>query len=170
EDLLGQLNPDNWLYREVRRKIEDVFLRGDDLAGLAKYYEAWLAKNPADVEVMGRLARTLATQGRLPESRTWLEKALDKAPKRRELRQALIAHLALEQKYAEAAAQYEAMDKADPGNPDTLREWGRLLLRDTSRPEPQRKQAALAVWQRLLEKRPKDPVVTAQVADLVRGA
>src|SRR5262249_12786919 len=37
EDLLGQLNSDSWLYREVRRKIEEVFLRSDDQAGLAKY-------------------------------------------------------------------------------------------------------------------------------------
>src|SRR5262249_4197982 len=102
--------------------------------------------------------------------RSWLEKGIAKAPSRRPLRQALIEQLVYEQKYAEAAAQYEAMDKADPNNPDTLREWGRLLLRDRSRPEAERKQAAYDVWKRLLDKRPKDPVVTAQVADLLRAA
>ncbi len=170
EEMLGNLNPDNWLYREVRRKIEEVFLRTDDLAGLAKYYEGWLQKNPADVEVMGRLARTLTTQGRLPEARTVLEKAIARAPKRRDLRQGLIDQLVFEQKYADAAVQFEAMDKADPGNPDTLRDWGKLLMQDSSRPEAERKQAASAVWKRLLEKRPKDPVITVQVADLMRSA
>ncbi|HEY1377965.1 MAG TPA: DUF1583 domain-containing protein, partial [Gemmataceae bacterium] len=170
ERLLGTLNPDNWLYRDVRRKIEEVFLRNDDQAGLAKYYEGWLHKNPDDVEGMTRLARTLATQGRMPESRSWLEKAVQRAPTRRDLRQAMIDQLVYEQKYADALAQYEAMDKADPNNPDTLREWGKLLLRDTSRPEADRKQQAVAVWKRLLDRRPKDPVVAAQVADLVRTA
>ena len=34
ETLLGKLDPESWLYREVRRKVEEVFLRTDDLAGL----------------------------------------------------------------------------------------------------------------------------------------
>jgi tetratricopeptide (TPR) repeat protein len=170
EALLGELNPDSWLHREVRHKIEDVFLRNDDQAGLAKYYEGWVAKHPSDIDAIARLAHTLSNQGRLPEARSWLEKGIAKAPSRRPLRQALIEQLNFEQKFAEAAAQYEAMDKADPNNPDTLREWGKVLLRDRSRPEAERKQAAYDVWKRLLEKRPKDAVVTAQVADLVRGA
>src|SRR5205823_1571295 len=93
-----------------------------------------------------------------------------RAPTRRDLRQAMIDQLVYEHKYAEAAAQYEAMDKADPNNPDTLREWGKVLLRDAAKPEAERKQAAVAVWKRLLDRRPKDPVVAAQVADLVRTA
>src|SRR5207248_4764499 len=66
EKLLGELNPDSWLYRDVRRRIEEVFLRNDDLAGLAKYYESWLAKHPTDVDAIARLAKSLATQGRAP--------------------------------------------------------------------------------------------------------
>jgi tetratricopeptide (TPR) repeat protein len=170
EALLGELNPDSWLHREVRHKIEDVFLRNDDQAGLAKYYESWVEKHPGDIDAIARLAHALSNQGRMPEAKTWLEKGIVKAPSRKQLRQALIEQLLFEQKYDEAAAQYEAMDKADPNNPDTLREWGKVLLRDKARPEAERKQAAYKVWRRLLEKRPKDPVITAQVADLVRNA
>src|SRR5581483_2473037 len=64
ESLLGRLNPESWLYREVRHRIEEVFLRNDDQAGLSAYYEQWLKKNPEDVEAMSRLGRTLAMQGR----------------------------------------------------------------------------------------------------------
>jgi tetratricopeptide (TPR) repeat protein len=170
ENLLGELNPDSWLYRDVRRRIDDVFLRNDDLAGMAKYYEAYVGKHPHDVEAMARLARSLATQGRVPESREWLKKAVEKAPTRRELRQAMIDQFAAEQKYADAIAQYEAMDKAEPNNPDTLRDWGKMILRDQSKPEADRKQAAFAIWKRLLDRRPNDPVATAQVADLARAA
>jgi tetratricopeptide (TPR) repeat protein len=170
EKLLADLNPDSWLYREVRRRIEDVFLRNDDLSGLAKYYEAWVAKNPTDVEAIARLAKSLSSQGRLPEAQKWLEKGIDVAPTRKELRQALIDQLIYEQKFGDAAAQYEAMARNDPNNPDLLREWGKVILKDKSKPEAERKEAAVAVWKKLLERRPKDPLAASQVADLVRSA
>ena len=170
ETLLSRLRPDSWLYREVRHKIEEVFLRNDDQAGLAAYYERWIKKNPEDVEAVVRLGRCLASQGRAADAHTWYEKAVKLAPSRRELRLALIGQLAQDQKFAEAAAQYEALDKAEPNNPDTLREWGSLILRDTARPEAERKAAAAAVWRRLLDARPTDAVTAAQVADLFRAA
>lgn len=170
ESLLGKLRPDSWLYKEVRRKLDDVFLRNDDQAGLAAYYEAWIKKNPEDVEALVRLGRSLAAQGRLAEARTWYEKAIALAPSRRELRLALIGQLAIDQKFADAAAQFEAMDKAEPNNPDTLRDWGGMILRDKARPEAERKAAAAAVWRRLVEARPNDPVTAAQTADLFRQA
>ncbi len=170
EKLLAELNPESWLHRDVRRRVEDVFLRGDDLAGLAKYYEKWLEKNPTDVDAFARLAKNLALQGRGPEAKAWLEKGLAVAPSNRALRQGLIDQLVFEQNFAAAAAQYEALDKTDPNNPDTLREWGKMLMRDGARPEADRRAAAAAVWKRLLEKKPNDPVVTSQVADLMRSA
>jgi len=170
EKLLSELNPDSWLYRDVRRRIEEIFLRNDDLAGLAKYYEKWLEKNKTDVDAISRLAKTLASQGRAPEARDWLSKGVAVAPNSRALRQALIDQYVFEQNFTAAAQQYEAMDKADPNNPDTLREWGKLIMRDSARPEAERRTAASAIWRRLLEKKPNDPVVASQTADLLRTA
>ena len=170
EGLLGGLDPESWLSRDVRRRIEDVYLRNDDQAGLAAYYERWLKAAPDDVDVMARLGRTLAGQGRAPEARTWLQRAVKLAPSRRELRLALIDQLVHERKFTEAAAQYEAISQTDPNNPDLVRDWGRLLLKDTTRPEAERKQAAAAVWGRLLAARPRDAATAAQVADLYRQA
>jgi tetratricopeptide (TPR) repeat protein len=170
EKLLNELNPESWLYRDVRRRIEDVFLRNDDLAGLAKYYEKWLEKNTTDVEAIARLAKNLSAQGKGPEARKWLEKGIEVAPSNRSLRQSLIELLAFESNFADAAKQYEAMEKADPGNPDILRDWGKLLMRDTSKPEAERKAAAAAIWKRIGEKKQNDPVVVSQVADLLRTA
>jgi tetratricopeptide (TPR) repeat protein len=170
EKLLGELNPESWLYRDVRRRIEEVFLRNDDLAGLVKYYEGWLGKNKTDVDAIARLAKTLASQGRAPEARDWLSKGVTVAPNHRALRQALIDQYVFEQNYTAAAAQYEAMDKADPNNPDTLREWGKLIMRDVGKPEAERRAAASAIWRRLLEKKPNDPVAASQTADLMRTA
>ncbi len=170
EGLLGQLNPESWLFREVRRKVEEVFLRNDDLGGLSKYYEGWIAKNPEDIEAMARLARALAQQGRGPESQSWLDKSIKLAPTRKELRLAIIEQYVYEQKFPEALAQYEALVKNEPNNPDYIREWGKLILKEKAKPEAERKQAAAAVWRRLLDSKPKDPVVHTQVADLFRQA
>ena len=170
EKLLSQLNPDNWLFREVRRRIENVYLRTDDQAGLVAYYEAWVKKRPEDLEATSRLARLLAGLGRGQEAQAWLEKGLKVAPSRKELRNALISQLLFEQKFAEAIAQYEQLDKFEPNNPDTLRDWGRLILKDTKRDEATRKKDAGAVWRRLTTARPKDPLVASQVAELFRHA
>jgi tetratricopeptide (TPR) repeat protein len=170
EAMLAKLRPDSWLHREVRRKIEEVFLKNDDQPGLVAYYEKWTKREPEDIEALVRLGRTLASMGRAAEALPWYEKAIKLAPSRRDLRLALISQLAGEQKFAEAAQQYEALDQADPQNPDTLRDWGALVLRDTSKPAPERKAAAAAVWRKLLIPKPNDPVTTAQVADLLRQA
>jgi tetratricopeptide (TPR) repeat protein len=156
EKLLGQLNPDNWLFREVRRRIENVYLR--------------TKKNPEDLEAISRLARLLAGLGRGAEAQSWLEKGLKSAPSRKELRNALIAQLVYEQKFPEAIVQYEQLDKYEPNNPDTLRDWGRLILKDTKRDEATRKKDAGTVWRRLTTAKPKDPLIASQVAELFRHA
>ena len=84
--MLAKLRPDSWLHREVRRKIEEVFLRNDDQAGLVAYYENWTKKEPEDVEALVRLGRTLAGMGRAAEAQAWYEKAIKLAPTRRDLR------------------------------------------------------------------------------------
>ena len=68
EVLLADLRPESWLYRDVRQRIEEVFLRTDDYAGLAEYYERWLEQHPDDVDAMTRLGEALAVQGRMPEA------------------------------------------------------------------------------------------------------
>src|SRR5262249_52855378 len=72
---------------------------------------------------------------------------------------------------AGAAAQYEALAKQESNNPDVLREWGRLLLRDATLPVSTRRQKAGEVWRRMLSAgRKADAALTEQVADLFREA
>jgi tetratricopeptide (TPR) repeat protein len=170
EAMLAKLRPDSWLHREVRRKIEEVFLRNDDSAGLVAYYQNWTKKEPEDVEALVRLGRTLAGMGRAAEAQTWFDKAVKLAPSRRDLRLALISQLVQDQKFVEAAKEYQALDQAEPNNPDTLRDWGTLVLRDTTKTPPDRKAGAAAVWRKMLEAKPNDPVTIAHVADLLRQA
>ena len=105
EALLSELNPEGWLFRDVRRRIEEVFLRTNDQDSLVLYYEGWIGKHPEDVEAMARLARYLSSSARVPEAMQWMEKALKLAPTRSDLRKAFIDQLVDQQRCAEAAEQ-----------------------------------------------------------------
>lgn len=168
ESILGELNPTSWLYRDVRRRIDDVFLRSGDQDGLVKYYQAWLEKNGEDVEGMSRLARFLAGAARVPEALEWLEKALKLAPSRADLRKTYIDLLAGEQRFDQASKQFAELLKAAPNNPDYLRDWGKMVMRNREIPEAQRREEAFAIWNRMIDPSTKDAVAVSQVADLCR--
>ncbi len=168
EKLLQDLNPESWLYRDVRRRIDDVFLRSGDQDSLVKYYQNWLASHPEDVEGMARLAKFLASSARVPEATQWMEKALKLAPTRADLRKTFIDQLVDDQRIADAIKQYEELLKAAPGNPDYLRDWGKLVLRNREVPEAERKLEAVRIWKQILESRPNDALTVSQVADLLR--
>ena len=168
EAVLANLNPESWLYRDVRRRIEDVFLRSGDQDSLVRYYRKWLDSHPEDVEGMARLARFLASSARIPEATEWMEKALKLAPSRTELRKAFIDQLVNDQRYPEAIRQYELLVASAPGNQDFLRDWGKLVLRDKERPEDERRKEAVRIWNQILQSRPDDALTVAQVADLYR--
>ncbi len=170
EAVLDDLNPDGWLYRDVRRRIEDVFLRSSDQDSLVKYYQSWLDKHPDDIEAMARLARFLSASGRVPEATELMEQALRLAPSRTDLRKSFIDQLVEQQKLEEATAQYQQLVEAEPENTDFLRDWGKLVLRDKSRSLGERREEATEIWNRIRDAHPDDALTTAQVADLFRNA
>jgi len=168
EKLLADLNPTGWLFRDVRRRIEDIFLRSGDQDGLVSYYQKWIESNPEDVGAIARLARFLASSARVEEASKWMEKALTLAPKRTDLRKSFIDQLVNDQRYAEASKQYALLVKASPGNPDFLRDWGKLVMKDRSVEKSKRREQAVKIWSRIIEARPDDALTQAQVADLYR--
>ena len=170
EALLADLNPDSWLFREVRGGIERAFLRTDDLAGLTSYYEGWIAKHPEDVAAMARLGELLDRQSRTAEAREWFGKAVAKAPSDGRLRRALVDQLLRAGEYDAAAEQFAELNRLAPGDADTLRDWGTVFLDDPSLPADQRLAKAEAVWRKLLDGRADDPVAVTQVADWLRQA
>ncbi|MCA9175369.1 MAG: DUF1583 domain-containing protein [Planctomycetales bacterium] len=170
EKLIDNLNPEGWLFRDVRRRIEDVFLSSGDQDGLVTYYEKWLGGHPEDVGAMVRLARFLASSARIPEATKWMEQALKLAPSRTDLRRSFIDQLMDEQKYVEAGQQFELLVESAPENMDYLRDWGRMVLRDRSTPKAESEARAAKIWNRIVAARPDDPVTLAQVGDLFRQA
>ena len=106
----------------------------------------------------------------MPEAMQWMEKALKLAPSRFELRKAFIDQLVDDQRYADAIKQYKLLAESDPGNPDVLREWGKLTLKDKSQPIEERQAAATGIWDQIIANRPDDALTAAQAADLYRQA
>ena len=170
ENILADLNPEGWLYRDVRRRIETTFLQSGDQDSLVAYYEAWLEKHPEDVEGMVRLAQFLASTARMPEAREWMDKAITLAPSRGDLRKSYIRLLIDDQQFTEAAEQYRVLSETNPDDPDILMDWGKLVLRDTSIPMEERKEEAERIWRMIIKNQPEDALTHAQVADALRHA
>ena len=168
ELLLSDLNPTGWLFRDVRKRIEEVFLRTGDQDGLVTYYENWIQGHPEDVGAMSRLAKFLTSQARLPEASKWMEKALELAPSRQDLRRAYISQLKENQQYQEASKQYQKLVESSPGNPDYIRDWGRMVLKNKEIPKSERESKAIEIWNRIIAARPDDALSNSQVADLCR--
>ncbi len=170
EKQLAQVNPESWLHRDIRRRIEEVFWSSGDIDGLVTYYTDWVKRNPDDVDAMMRTARMLAAQRRVPEAEQWFRDAIKKSPTTPEPRLALVETLAGDDRYAEAAKEMEQLVELQPANPDYLVRWGELIYSDDKRPQEERRQEAGEVWRRMLVKRGDDPVTVSRVADLLRAS
>ena len=169
EDLLAKVNPDSWLYRDIRHRIEEVFWASGDVDGLVNYYTSWVEEHPDDVDAMMRSAHFLSLQHRLPEAENWFRKAIEKAPSQAEPRLALVEALVTNDNYTKAAEEMKQLVDLQPDNPDYVIRYGELVFNDTERTEEKRKEEAVAIWVTLLDKGGDDAVSVSRVADLMRG-
>ena len=170
ESQLSDLDPDSWLYKEIRRRIEGTFRGRNDLPGLVTYYEQWLVTHADDVDAMARLARTLSLQNQTANAAQWYRKAIALAPSNELLRESLIEQLVREDNISVAIAQYEELSKFDSRNLDHLEDWGQLIISQKDVPQEERQAKAAAVWNRMLENRADDSVTLARLAGLFRRA
>ncbi|MFN9719290.1 MAG: tetratricopeptide repeat protein, partial [Planctomycetota bacterium] len=170
ESQLENLDPDGWVFRDIRRRIESIFRDRNDLAGLVSYYDAWVNAHPEDVDAMARLARTLSLQNRTTEALDWYRKAISVAPANVSLRESLIEQLVRDNHRTDAIAQYAEMSQFDEGNQDHIEKWGLLIFRQNDVPLAVRQAEAASVWERMLANRPDDPLTMARLAGLLRQA
>lgn len=169
DECLAQVEPDSWMARDIRRRVEEIFLRSDDATGLVEYYKHRLEQQPDDLNAMTRLAATLSRLGQRDEALKSYRGAIAKAPTRKDLREALIAELATAERFGEALVEAEALVKIAPKDPDALRRLGELILKEAgvekrSEAEPK----AFAVWKRIADARPEEPGSAVQLAELCR--
>ena len=57
EEVAAQLKPDSWRYKEIRRRLESMFLSTNDYEGWIRYLQTWLEKHPDDTDSEIRLAQ-----------------------------------------------------------------------------------------------------------------
>lgn len=167
---LQTLDPDSWLALDIRRRIEQSFLRNNDQVGLVSYYETWLQNRPDDLKIMARLGHALALQGRGLDAQNWYRKAVEKAPQDVSLRKSLVQQLVRDDLFDEAVTHYQKLHEIDPGNNEHLRDWGLTILYRDDLPLAERHATATAIWKRMLSVRPDEPGVLVQVAELMRRA
>lgn len=170
ENLLRDLKPGSWVFNDIRRRIEESFLKSDDYDGLVDYYQNWLNQNAADVDAMGRLAKYLAWSDRSDESAEWFQRAIEKAPSDVALREAFIEQLIADKEIIKAIEEVEALVELDSANVDAIERWGRLYLRHPELAQEERADKAADIWRRLLKKDADDVVMVSRVADLMRLA
>ena len=170
EQVLGKVNPDSWLHRDVRKRIEDVYLASQDYDGLIDYYTKWIQSHPEDVDAMMRAGRQLSIQRRGDEARAWFRRAIDRAPSNVDSRQALVDSLVADNEFTQAVQAIAELVKIEPDNIDHLVRWGEMTMLDEKSPKPDRQKQAAEIWKRMLTKRGSDPVTVARIADLLRGA
>ncbi|MCA9140924.1 MAG: tetratricopeptide repeat protein, partial [Planctomycetales bacterium] len=168
EKILSRLRPGSWLYSDVRRRIEEGFLKSGDYDALADYYKEKLKQTPDELALQVRLGRILVSARRLDEAAETLSQAVQRAPDDAEVRLALIDVLVNKSDMAAAAEQFAKLAEQDPENPDYLLRWGQVLLDDEKQQLADRHKAAADVWNRLAEARTDDAVTLSQIADRMR--
>ncbi len=169
ETVMARLRPGSYLYDDVQRRLESGFLAAGDYDALAQYYRRRIETNPDDVAMQTRLGGVLMTAGRLDEAQTVLKNLLERSPDDPAITSSLIDVQISRGDYAAAADQYRNLLRADSNNADYALALAQTLLADTDRPEADRRSDAVEVWQKLVDARPDDAVLIAQVADLMRG-
>ena len=170
ESCLDRLEPDSWNARDIRRRIEEIFIRGDDLTGLAEYYRERLKKHPEDLASMTHLASTLVRLGQSDAALEQYRTAVKLAPSRSDIRKELIDELTQREDFAAAIEQTETLLEQDAGNTEHIERLGNLYLRSTASDRDAMEVKALAVWKRIAEVKPEDPLAAVRVAELCRSA
>ena len=172
QQLLPELDPEAWLYRDVRSRIEQLYRSANDLAGLVRLYETRLTEQPQDLDVMQRLARVLLELDRGEEAREWLARALRLAPENQPLREAWIAALTAAGQHAEAATALEGWIRAESASPQQLQQLGLLQLARSDLPPGERRKFAVAAFEQLARAATTaaDPRLLRQAADLMERA
>ena len=166
--LLDGLAPESWLRKETHRRLEKAYRHRWDLAGLTKFYEAWLTEHPQDLDVEVTLAGLYAVTGKSRLALDRYGQVLQRSPTHVAAREALARLHMRVGRAADAAAEYEKLAAADPSNVEALVKMGDAWMWAWSRPPMERRQLAEAAWRRIATSSPKDPRRWVKAAEVFR--
>jgi tetratricopeptide (TPR) repeat protein len=164
---LAEAGEASWLQREVRSRIERLFLSDDDLPGLAGYYRKQLAAKPGDLDAALRLSDILGELNRGDESLKVLQDAADKAPDRKDVQIKLAASLLRAERPADALVVLEAAAKKFPADPQVTLQLGEAQWQSFKLGKGD-KALAIATWRRLAPEN-ADAIAVLQLAEIFRS-
>ncbi len=168
--LLADVDPEGWLARDIRRRIEAVILKQRSPAQLVQFYEQWLQQHPEDLASIERLAAALQLDNRATEAEQWLQKAVELAPAQVSLRESLIEIQVRSGRLQEAAQQYQVLCAASGRASEYHRRLGLLHLQRTDLKPEERQGLALQAWSPLLSEAETQATAAAEAADLLEKA
>jgi len=168
DSALADLGPDNWMFHEVHAQIEQMYHEQNDVEGLVAYYRNRIDSSGHEVELMLRLAEQLLLQDQLQETREILEKAIERAPTRTEIRLKLASVCREMEDYSSAIPHLDILVRDHPDHADFRKELGLAWLAWTEGPD------SLVEAERMLrslsDTRPDDPERAVQAATILADA
>lgn len=157
---LGLTAPNNWLRKDLQRRIIGIYTATGNWDGLIEYYQKKLRNTPNNPELIGLLADAYLENEELVASIAQYRKSVELAPTSSPLRLKLIDALRRAEKLAEAAAEYETLSVQVPDDFGVYRSLGALYLQLE---QPAR---ARTVYKRMLARAPEDPRIHLTLAEI----
>ncbi len=154
---------DNWLRKDLQRRIIAIYAATGDWDGLIEYYQKKLADTPNDPELMSLLADAYLENEQVDEGIAQYRKSVELVPTSAPVRQKLIAALRRAEKFAEAAAEYETLTVQLPDDFGIYRSLGALYLQLE---QPARARAA---YERMLARNPENASTHLTLAEIYAG-
>ncbi|MFN7841010.1 MAG: DUF1583 domain-containing protein [Pirellula sp.] len=145
ERIASQLKPDSWRYKEMRRRIENIFMATNDFDGWVRYLLNQLKEHPEDIDSEIRLAQAFfyLRKPELAEQR--LRDALLRSPTSIELQTALIQQYQSRKDWPKATEAWERLVMRQPNDLDYRIQWGDAAYRASN----QNVDKAVAIWSSL---------------------
>ena len=152
--------PDNWLRKDLQRRIIAIYTATGDWDGLIEYYQKKLGDTPNNPELIGLLADAYLENEQLDAGIVQYRKSVELAPTSLPLRLKLIDALRRAEKLAEAAAEYETLSVQVPDDFGIYRSLGTLYLQ-LEQPARARK-----VYKRMRARDPENPSTHLTLAEI----
>ena len=152
--------PDNWLRKDLQRRVIAIFATTGDWDGLIDYYQQKLVDTPNNPELIGLLADAYLENEQLETGIAQYRRSVELAPTSVPLRHKLIDALRRAGKFAEIAAEYEILSVQVPDDLGICRSLGALYLQLE---QPAR---ARTVYERMLVHDPENPSTHLSLAEI----
>lgn len=152
--------PDNWLRKDLQRRIIAIYTATGNWDGLIEYYQKKLRNTPNNPELIGLLAEAYLENEELAASIAQYRRSVELAPTSALLRRKLIDALCRMDNLVEAAVEYERLSVQLPDDFGIYRSLGALYLQLE---QPGR---ARTVYKRMLARDPEDPSIHLTLAEI----